>query len=76
MIDPDQFLAIELASGKAEAVMDEDLTSLSWLHTKNVLKGTATACGKGKVRCVRRGACGITTMNGKPRETLIFRDNF
>ena len=38
MLDPDQFLAMELASGKAEAVVDEDLTSLSWLHSKNLLK--------------------------------------
>ena len=41
MIDPDQFLAMELASGKAEVVMDEDLTSLSWLQSKNVLKGAS-----------------------------------
>ncbi|XP_037079372.1 forkhead box protein J1-like [Pollicipes pollicipes] len=38
MIDPDQFLAMELASGKAEAVVDEDLTSLSWLHSRNLLR--------------------------------------
>ena len=38
MIDPDQFLAMELASGKAEAVVDQDLTSLSWLHSKTFLK--------------------------------------
>ncbi|KAF0287733.1 Forkhead box protein N3 [Amphibalanus amphitrite] len=40
MIDPDQFLEVELASGKAEAVVDEDLTSLSWLHSKNLLKAS------------------------------------
>ncbi|XP_037073244.1 forkhead box protein N3-like, partial [Pollicipes pollicipes] len=38
MIDPDQFLETELASGKPESVVDEDLTSLSWLHNKNLLK--------------------------------------
>ena len=42
MLDPDQFLETELAAGKPESTMDEDLTSLSWLQDSNLLKGLAT----------------------------------
>lgn len=42
--DQEEYNGVETREVRVETSPDDDLTSLSWLHDRNLLKGTGTQC--------------------------------